>query len=166
MRTHAARALTLVEAVFSIVIVGGLLVAAANAVGASAATRQKALQRTQGQQLARALMAEIVPLAYQDPDLPTVLPGCELGESAADRTTFDDVDDFSAYSQSPPRAIDGTALTADSDWSWRVAVEWVSRDAVDGAVSLLESNVKRITVTVKRGQVPVATLVGLRANVE
>lgn len=166
MSTHAARALTLVEAVFSIVIVGGLLVAAANAVGASAATRQKALQRTQGQQLARALMAEILPLAYQDPDLPTVLPGCELGESAADRTTFDDVDDFSAYSQSPPRAIDGTALTADSDWSWRVAVEWVSRDAVDGAVSLLESNVKRITVTVKRGQVPVATLVGLRANVE
>jgi MSHA pilin protein MshD len=160
----------MVEAVISIVIVGTMLVAALNAVGATVASRQKLLWRVQGQQLARALMAEILPMPYQDPaqdpNVPTVVLGCEAGETSTNRATFDDVDDFNGYQQTPPQALDGSALTGESSWSWSVTVEWVNPASPGGTAASAETNAKRITVTVIRDQAPVAALVALRTKVD
>jgi hypothetical protein len=165
-RRRRRLALTIVEAVVSIVIVGTMLVAALNAVGAGVTGRYKMLWRVQGQQLARALMAEILSLPYQDPNVPTVALGCETGETSTNRATFDDVDDFNGYQQTPPQALDDSALTSESTWSWGVTVEWVNPASPGGTAVFTESKAKRITVTVSRNQAPVATLVGLRANVD
>lgn len=160
----------MVEAVVSIAIVGTMLVAAISSVGAAVSSRYKALWRVQGQQLARALMSEILPVAYrdpnEDPNVPALLLGCEIGENATDRTTFDDVDDFNGYVQSPPRAPDGSLLTGETNWTWGALVEWVSSSNPGGPAFASETKAKRITVTVSRGGVPIATLVALRANVD
>ncbi len=164
------RALSMVEALISIVIVGTMLVAALNAAGAGVKSRYKALWAVQGQQLARALLAEILPMPYQDPEqdpnVVTLVLGCEAGEASTNRAAFDDVDDFNGYAQTPPRALDGSALTTDSTWSWHVTVEWVNPLSPGGTAVPAESNVKRITVTVVRDNVPVATLVGLRTRLD
>lgn len=164
------RGLSMAEAVVSIAIVGTMMVAAMSAVGAAVRTRYASLWRVQGQQLARALMAEILPAPYRDPDedpnTPAMPLGCEPGESATDRSTFDDVDDFNGYQQSPPRAPDGSALTTEPNWSWRATVEWVNPSSPGGAASLTATSAKRITVTVLRNGAPVAALVSLRANVD
>jgi Tfp pilus assembly protein PilV len=158
----------MVEAVISIVIVGTMLVAALDTVGAAVTSRYKTLWRVQGQQLTRALLSEILPLPYQDPNqdpnVPTLVLGCEAGEASANRATFDDVDDFNGYQQTPPQALDGSALTNESTWSWSVTVEWVNPLSPGGAAVPAETKAKRITVTVVRNQVPVATLVGLRTK--
>jgi MSHA pilin protein MshD len=169
-RRDRRRGLSMVEAVISIVIVGTLLVAAFDAAGAAVARRYKMLWRAQGQQLACALMSEILPMPYQDPgqdpNVPTLVLGCEAGETSTDRATFDDVDDFNGYQQTPPLALDGSALTSKLTWSWSVTVEWVNASSPGGAAVSAETNAKRITVTVSRDSAPVATLVGLRANVD
>ncbi len=47
-----------------------------------------------------------------------------------------------------------------------MTVEWVNPLSPGGAALSAETNAKRITVTVARDQVPVATLVGLRTNLD
>jgi Tfp pilus assembly protein PilV len=163
-------ALSMVEVAISILIVGTVLVAALNAVGATVASRQKLLWQVQGQQLARALLSEILPLPYQDPsqdpNVPTLVLGCEADETATDRATFDDVDDYNGYQQTPPQALDESALTNEPTWSWSVIVEWVDPLSPGGTAVSAESHAKRITVTVTRDKMPVATLVGLRTDVD
>jgi MSHA pilin protein MshD len=164
------RALSMIEVVISIVIIGTMLVAALSAAGAAVTSRQKLLWRVQGQQLARALMSEILPMPYQDPtqdpNVPTLVLGCETGETSTNRATFDDVDDFNGYQQSPPQALDGSALTSESTWSWSVTVEWVNPLSPGGAAVPAETETKRITVTVIHNSMAVATLVGLRTNLD
>ena len=160
----------MIEAVIAIVIVGTMLVAALNAAGAAVASRYKLLWRAQGQQLARALLSGILPLPYQDPsqdpNVPTLVLGCEAGETSTNRATFDDVDDFNGYQQAPPLALDGGALTSESTWSWSATVEWVNPLSPGGTAVSAETNAKRITVTVIRDKAPIATLVGLRTDLD
>ena len=66
---------TLVEAAISTIIVGGVLVASLNVIGAAAMTRHRLAQRQRARLLAADLMSEIPRLPYADP---TLGPGSTL----------------------------------------------------------------------------------------
>jgi MSHA pilin protein MshD len=161
-RRTRAGAFTIVEAVMATIIVGVMFVAALNTVGAARLTQYRASLVERGQLLARLLTAEIVRQSYEDPDGTPVF-GRETNESAAPRTTWDDVDDYDGLSETPPVARDGTALTNFAGWKWTVKVQWV--DPADPSVTkAAESGAKRITVTVTYQDVPQAVVAVLRTD--
>ncbi len=156
------RGLTLVEMAVSVVLVGVMLVAALNTVGASKLGQRKLYGRRQGHQLAQDLMAEILQQDYADaaagPDSFGV-EGDEVGDGS--RALWDDVDDYDGWSATPPQRKDGT-VTADLDgWARAVSVEWVGATDISQIVGSNEG-AKRVTVTVSHDDVPVAELVALR----
>jgi hypothetical protein len=156
-----AAGLTLVESVIATVVVGAMLVAALNTVGASRLSQFKTCQWTRGQNLATDLMVEIMRQAYEDPD-GTPSFGCEAGEAGTGRSSFDDADDYHGWIGAPPASEDGTAIPGWSGWKRTVTVEWV--DPMDpGLVMGSESGVKRITVSVAYNDMPMASVVGLRS---
>lgn len=174
---HAARmrrGLTLIEAVISMALVGGLLVAAARTLGTVRRGDATAADRARGLLLARALMDEILQQPYHDSDLgnlvldvdgklprPDPEPRRESGESGGDREDFDDVDDYEDWSESPPEYKDGTAIPGFTGWTRTCRVEWVSPTSIQQTLTN-DHGLARITVGVKRGTATVATLVALR----
>lgn len=157
------RALTLVEAVVSIAIIGVMLVAALNTVGASQTTQKKMGDRNRAMLLAQDLMSEIFQQSYIEPDEPDGLIGPEAEENSLKRDLFDDVDDYDGWSASPPEQKDGTALSDFDGWRRSVAVDWVN-PANAAEEQGADTGVKRITVSVTFDDLPLATLVALRTN--
>lgn len=161
---HARGAFSLVEVTLSVLIVGGMLVAALTTVGASRTSQCTIAERSHGLLLAELLMAEILQQPYQDGDFAQPALGPEPGEAlAGSRAAFDDVDDYHGWSSSPPRNRDGTAI----DWAERyeraVTVAWVNPANPAETWGGL-SGVKRITVLVRRGGRRVGQLVALRTR--
>ncbi len=162
-RRHIGRALTLAEAAISLVIIGVMLVAALNTVGASQATQKKMGDRNRAMLLAQDLMTEILRQHYIEPDDVAAAIGLEGGENSGKRDRFDDVDDYEGWSTSPPQEKDGTVLNDFNGWYRSVAVSWVS--PADLALAQgSDTGVKRITVTVTLNNVPLASLVAIKTN--
>jgi len=157
-------AFTLVESVISLIIVGVMLVAALNTVGASRLTQYKISTRAQGRLLAESLLAEIVTKDYADPN-GAALFGVEVGEDDDTRDDFDDVDDYHAWTSSPPTEKTGTEMASWGGWQRSVTVEWVD-PANPTLVQGTESMAKRVTVKVHCGGMPVATLVAIKTDWE
>jgi MSHA pilin protein MshD len=157
------RSLTLVEAVVSIAIIGVMLVAALNTVGASQTTQKKMGDRNRAMLLAQDLMSEVFQQYYIEPDDPVAVVGLEGGENSDKRDRFDDVDDYDGWSASPPEEKDGTVLSDFDGWCRSVTVDWVNpANAAEELGS--DTGVKRITVSVTLKDLPLATLVALRTN--
>lgn len=155
-------AFSLAETVVSVALVGGLLVVALNTVGDATLGRQKLGDRGRGQLLAQDLMTEILRQSYEDPDdTPTFGP--ETSESTGSRAGFDDVDDYTGWSASPPQKKDGAGTSDGPAWQRSVTVEYV---AVNDLTTVVESDqgVKRITVTVTRNDLVMCSLVSVRTN--
>ncbi len=154
------RALSMIEVVVSIAIVGVMMVAALNTVGASKLAQQKIGDRGKGALLAQQLMSEILRQHYVEPvDAPGF--GRESPESGGDRADYDDVDDYEGWTSSPPEDKDGTEIPDLNGWQRSVEVDWVSLDDLNTPIGDDES-VKRIIVTVKRDGLPVASLTAVR----
>ncbi|MCC6679097.1 MAG: prepilin-type N-terminal cleavage/methylation domain-containing protein [Phycisphaerales bacterium] len=157
-----ARGLSLVEVVISIAIVGGLLAASLSGVGALARARAISDERDTAALLAQELLAEVSARLYEDPDSAARVFGPETGETAgADRTLFDDVDDYEGLVESSV-VRRGGGDPAHPGWSRRVEVRWAptySPDLDSGA----ETGLKRVTVTVLHGAKPVLSVSCLRA---
>jgi type II secretory pathway pseudopilin PulG len=153
---------SLVEAVICIMIVGLTLVAAMQTVGASAKSRTITQRRATGAMLAQDLMAEIVAQPYADPDGLNQL-GLEAGEVFGDRSTYDDVDDYDGYTESPPRDQSNNVIPGFTGWRRTVKVDPVDPASPD-TVRLLESGAKRITVIVHYGDFEAARLRAVRTS--
>jgi len=147
-RVAPIAAFTMVETLMCILLVGGLLCVALNTVGATTVGQQNTAERGHAQLLAAALMSEIMQQSYADPD-PSPVFGREPLEIGLSRALFDDVDDYDAYSDSPPQHKNGTEMSDQEGWTRTVAVEFVRPSDLLTAVGL-EYGVKRITVTVGR----------------
>jgi len=155
--------LSIVEAVISLVLVSGVMVVSLNTVGASFTAQRGIGDRARGQLLANDLMTEILGRAYEDPNEPVVF-GLEASEiGGVDRSLYDDVDDYRGVTDSPPRLKDGTAIQGFTGWSRSVIVLRTDPNNLT-VLSLTESGAKKITVTVKHGNVTVAKLLGIKTK--
>ena len=152
----------MVEAVFCVVLVGGLVVVSLDTLGASKMAQRNLGERAVGQLLASSLMSEILTLSYEDPN-ETPDFGLELTENSLLRSAFDDVDDYVGWTASPPQNRDGTAVPGLT--GWRQSVQIAVVDPADlSRKKITDSGVKRITVTITHNSVVVATLVGVKTG--
>ena len=144
-------AFSLLEVTISSMIVGVMLVAALNAVGAATTGRFRSAEQSQAQLLADALIAEVLELVYEEPVDPPVF-GPEWDEElTATRAAFDDVDDYHGWSSKPPVDKDGTQLGNADNWTRSVVVNYAS--AANLAVNVgTDSGIKQIAVTVTNGR--------------
>jgi len=153
------RSFTLVEAVISTVLVGIMLVAAINTLGATAVSKRNIEHQALGYTLAADLMAEILSQAYEEPDDKPEF-GRESSESSGDREDWDDVDDYDGWSATPPETKDEVELDGYDQWTRSVEVAFVKPTNLNELGA--STGVKRITVTVAHNTVPVAELVTIR----
>jgi type II secretory pathway pseudopilin PulG len=163
---------SLIETVLSVLLVGGLFVAAINTAGAAAAARRNTTNRAEGLLLAQDMLAEIVQQAYEEPSGSVVVLGIDVtsllgldsGELGANssRAAFDDVDDYNGWSGTP-QTKQGTAIAWASAYTVSVEVVPVELNK-PRKTSTLETGVKRVIVTVKRGGREVARLTAYRSK--
>ena len=166
----ARRGFSMVEAVFCVFLVSGLVVVSLNTLGASKVAQRSLSDRTRGSLLASALMSEILNQSYEDPNQPPVW-GLELSENSLQRSTFDDVDDYADWSASPPQNRDGTTIPGLTGWRQSVNITPVDPEDLN-TTRFTETGVKRVTVTIthtqrdRGGSVEsvVATLVGVKSG--
>lgn len=154
------RGVTLVETVLSLLIIGGAYVALLNTVGSARTAYAASAQRQIGMVLAEDLMAEI--LAQTDYEEGNSI-GTDSGESNGNRSLFDDIDDYDGWSQTPPVDRDGNAIAGAQGYTREVDVVWVG-SMWASTTRAWDEGTKRITVTIKRGDKPVTTLIGYRTN--
>jgi type II secretory pathway pseudopilin PulG len=160
---HRRRAFSLAEAAVATVVVGIMLAAAIETVGASRTGQVWNSERLRALALASSLMGEITDTYYRDPAAAVVLFGPESGESQALRSSLNDADDFNGLNDAPPTNRDGTVIPNLASWKRTVSVAWVYLMA-PGTVAATETGVKRITVSVYRGTVKMAELVAYRCS--
>ncbi|MEK7731056.1 MAG: hypothetical protein AAB363_04290 [Planctomycetota bacterium] len=153
---------SMVEAVFCVVLVSGLVVVSLDTLGASKMAQRNLGERALGQLLASSLMSEILNQSYEDPN-ETPVAGLESTENALLRTTYDDVDDYINWTASPPQNRDGTVIPNLTGWEESVMIEVVDPSDLN-TKKTSDSGVKRITVTITGNNVVVATLVGVKTG--
>ncbi len=148
---------SLVEVVVSMLIVSLLFVAALSAVAASRSTRVIMAEQTRGCQLAGDLLSEIIDQDYADPQYGD--GGSPTG--VTNRSSFNDVDDYDGWSESPPANRDGSTISGYDGWSRQVSVAYVNPDNISASASS-SNRAKLITVTVKHGDRVVSRLQAIR----
>jgi len=175
------RGLTLVESAVSMVIVGIVLVAALQTVGASARSRQIQKETDEHHALAADLMNEILQARYQEPKggsmtwendgtttvinepMPPLTPtfGPEPDELDGTRRTFDDVDDYNNWVEKPPQTKNGIAISGKTGWKRQVKVQYADPATLNGNMSG-DQGLKMITVTITDPSGKTTQMVGLR----
>ena len=154
----------MIEAIVSILVVGVMLVAALNTVGAARLGEQKIAQRNRGLALAQDLMSEILQQAYADPEAGEDSFAVDAGEVGdGSRNLWEDVDDYHGWSASPPQQKDGTVMTGLEGWERSVQVVWADPSNLFQTVGT-NQGAKRITVTVTHDGLPVASLFAFRTS--
>lgn len=162
-RPTSRRAMSLVESVVSMVIVGVVVIAAVSTVGASRFMQAKNTDQNKGYLAAQELLNEIMRQSYADPQAGASSFGLESGESTAHRKDFDDVDDYDNLNEAPPRTRDGADIASLKHWRQTVDVAWVAAADMKTPVGSNEGY-KRIVVTLSHNGVPAAELVGIRSQ--
>lgn len=128
-------------------LLGGLAIGALNLTGSLANIGLRESQARRASLLAESLLAEIMSVAYEEPDGSTTL-GLDSGETNAggSRLSFDDVDDYHGLYENPPQNTNGGTVAGFGGWEASVSVDWVRRN--DLSVSASDTGLKLITVTV------------------
>jgi hypothetical protein len=146
-QNNKLRGLTLVEVTASTLIVGVMLVAALDALGAVFRSERLNATRLTGPGLAHELMGEILSLPYEDPENPGGAIGNDSGESGGDRVDLDDVDDYDGWSSDDAESKQGVTHSGYTGWQRTVQVRWAKVSDIATTESS-ESGLKLITVSV------------------
>jgi hypothetical protein len=160
-RQHLRRGSSLAELVVTTVLVGVLMTAALSSTGQSLLSQRKCGDRVIGRYLSQSLLADIQAKAFKDPDAIVPLLGVDMGETLGQPSSYDDVDDYNGYSESPPKKPDGTPLSGYAGWSRAVQVESLDPVTLEASTSA-DTGYKRIKVTAACNGVMVYSLTGLR----
>jgi type II secretory pathway pseudopilin PulG len=154
---------TIAEIVVSTAIVGVVITGALESIGMVYRTRRINANRLTVPGLAQELMAEVLSMAYEDPTNPGGALGLDSGETSANRSTFDDVDDFHLWNSSDVKSRAGVARAGYTGWNQQIQVAYADlTNPLTTAGSDL--GLKRITVTVTSPQGVTKTLTALRAK--
>ena len=144
----------------SMLVVGLMLVAALNTIGASKFSQSRNAEQALGPSLAQDLMSEILSQKFEEAPFTF---GRDSGESGGERTDWDDVDDYDGWSASPPEEKDGTELPDLQGWGREVVVCYVKvTDPND--LSHIPNGLKRVDVKVTHQGRVVTTLSALRST--
>jgi len=157
-----SRGLSLIEVIASTLIVGLMMVAALNSLGAATQSAESIGNRAVALALADELMAEIAQLPYEDPTQTAVF-GRETGEAASPRSDFDDVDDYNGWDQSPPQYRDGALIPDRTMWRQLVQVRRVVPTNLSQA-SPTDLGAKLIRVVIEYDGQPLAEQIAIRTN--
>lgn len=153
---------TLVEVMISILIVGVVIVPAVGVFTRTASNYNKQAIKDRAFLLASDLISEIVQQNFTDPETGEQT----FGPEEASRASFDDVDDYNGFSESPPVSMNDSQL-ADSDLFTRtVGVEYVvlNSGAMEQTSGNSLSNAKLITVNVQGPGEVYSKLTALRTS--
>lgn len=157
------RGLSLLEVSVSTLLMGLLLTASMKSMNQISSSSRTAQDRIKAQSLAEGLMSEILQLSYKDP-AQTAAFGLESGEAASTgRTGYDDVDDYTFLSESPPKTRSGTTIANLTGWTRTTTIVYLSPSDYT-TTSSTDQNVKRITVTVKKGTKTLYQLISIKTN--
>ena len=107
------------------------------------------------------LVNEILLQAYQDPGAAPLF-GPEAGESGGSRALFDDVDDYSGYTSSPPTERSGSTIPGLTGWTRSVDVAWADPLTL-GTTTAIKTGLKKITVTTTKNGGRMATMTAYRS---
>jgi PKD repeat protein len=144
--------MTIVEAAVATIIVGGVLVAAMNAVAASRTIRGRVADRSRAQHLALDLMSEILQENFSNPGTP-----------AASRAAWAYVSDYNGLVDSPPQTKSGTPIPDVSSWTRAVTLQWADPKTF-APTSATNTGIYLITVTVSRGTLILASVNAYRTG--
>ncbi len=155
---------SLAETSICTLLVGMLLVAATNSVGASILTQSKTANLVKASSLADSLMSELLALPYMEPGATSSAITRESGESGGLKENYDDLDDFDGWQEQPPRYRDGSVMPNLSNWRRLVSIQWIT--IVGGIVSQsnAESNIKQINIEVQQNGTTIVTRQALVTN--
>ena len=145
-RRRGTGAFTLVETVISILIIGVVMVAAMNTVGASRMAQYTHTQRSRGLLLAQDLMTEILQHPYWDPVAESGMGPVASETVTGNRTLFNDIDDYDDWVASPPEYRDGTPIAWASGYERQVDVCWLNTGNLNEKLSN-ETGIKKIEVS-------------------
>lgn len=161
-RRSLRRGVALIEVILSTMLISVVLLGAMDLLGAVTRGRVSTAESIRGQLLAQQLMTEILSKAYKDTDLLAIL-GLDLGELLGNRGSYDDVDDYHGYSESPLASRTGATLANTTGWRRTVTVEYVT-PGNPANTTASDAGVKRVTVQVLYNGRTVSKLVALRSN--
>lgn len=152
------RGFSMMEVTLSVVLVGGVLVAALSTVASAKSARALMTQREIGGALCESMLGEVLAQSYEDPAEAKGSFGRSAGEVGdGSRALFDDVDDYDGWSASPPQEKDGSPISWAGSYTRDVSVQTVrAADLADTAPDGV--SLKRVTVTVSLGAKPVYTM--------
>ena len=135
----------MVEVVVATLLTGVVVVGALNVMGGAIKTRHSTLVHLDGPMLANELLAEVLGKPYEDPDTPGGSIGLDSGEVST-RSTFDDVDDYDNWVETPPIDTTDTAIAGYTGWTREVQVTYRRRDTAGSWFS--ETGLRQIHVQV------------------
>ncbi len=124
-------AFSLVETVICTIIVATMFAAGMAAAGSAARDRLTQREIRAGAELARSLMSEIVQQQYADPAPDTIAQ--TPGASSADRSSWKHMDDYTGFSQTPPKDRSGQAIAGATGWTWSASIVYVQFSSPVGA---------------------------------
>src|SRR2546430_17477845 len=106
-----------------------------------------------------ALMGNVLQHAYQCPMSPIF--GLEPGKGPTSRASWNDVDDYNGWTESPPQTKAGNVIVDFTGWTRSVVVDWIDPTTLLPTTNA-NTGIKRVTVTVKRGTLVVSTVAAYR----
>lgn len=176
--TRRERAFAMIEVVMATAIVGGLTVGALTLVGSVSKQKASAAELARGQVLCRSLAEEIATRPVTDWDVGGLeieidlsilsikglgATGVTVTVGAGNRSTFETVDKYKNYTESPPKDEDGNTLAGYTGWRRTVKVAPVTV-ADPGSTSAVETGLRCVTVTALYNGKTVASTTFLRSS--
>ncbi|MFN0011769.1 MAG: hypothetical protein ACKVS8_09025 [Phycisphaerales bacterium] len=163
IQSRPVRAFSLIETALATILIGTLLVATLNGVGAVALSRSQTSEHALASRLAQSLIDEVLQLPYNDPQTATCTLTPAAGEVTGNRSLFDNVGDYGGWVESKPTDKAGVALAGAPAFGRAVTLAYVV-PATPNTTSGTDKGAVLITVSVKRGTRTLATAAALRAR--
>jgi hypothetical protein len=110
-----------------------MFAAGMSAAGIAARDRRVQSDIRMGEQLARQLLAEIVQQRYADPAPNTIAP--TPGISSTNRSNWTHIDDYTGFTEFPPRERAGTAIAGATGWAWKATIAFEPFSSFAGATA-------------------------------
>ena len=152
------------ETILSTVLVGFVLVSTLQIVGPIVQSTSVHADRLVAANLANQLAEEIATKVFTDPQVDAIdAIGVDDAERAANRTDFDDVDDYHGWSSSPPKISSDQTNFALGLWTRSVKVVHVELNDAQ-TVSATNTGLKRVTVVVSKNGVELAKVESLHSK--